>query len=128
VGVNSSGTTQLKLLIVDDDQLTRNTLQSLIAVKYPALRINSADNGCTGLASFRDQRQNIVITDLCMPHMDGDQMAKEIFSMDAQTVVIAITAYSDEHRLAKARAAGITHILNKPLEFKKLFAVIDTYL
>lgn len=113
------------LLYVDDETDALKFLGSIIAKKYPKLKLFVAENGVEGLKAFREHRPDIVLTDMNMPIMDGIQMAREIKALDAEAVIIAVTAYDDPYFLKNAIEIGIRHYVSKPIVARDLFAVIN---
>ena len=97
----------------------------IITKQYPELKIFVAENGATGLEQFKTQRPDIVLTDLSMPVMDGFQMTREIKELNAETVIIAISAQNNPYYLLKAIETGIRHYVLKPVRNEDLFAVIN---
>lgn len=81
-----------RLLYVDDDAAARKLLGKIISSKYPGLKLFIADNGAAGLEIFREQRPDVVLADIAMPDMDGIQMASEIKALNADAVIVAVTA------------------------------------
>jgi len=117
--------TEISILYVEDEQGARDILNSILAKKYPGVRLHLADNGESGLELFTKHRPDIVITDINMPRMDGIRMASEIKSLTPETIVIALTAHSDTKFLLSAIEIGINHYVLKPLDYNRLFLVID---
>jgi len=115
----------ISILIVEDDAAARDSLCNLIALQYPAMRVHCADNGQSGLESFRRHAPDLVVTDISMPVMDGISMAAEIRALNRDVAITALTSYSDARFLLKSIEIGIDHYLVKPLVCEKLFAVID---
>ena len=68
----------IALLYVEDESEARNMLSRMLAVNYPGLVIQVAENGESGLELFRQLRPQIVLTDINMPVMNGIQMAREM--------------------------------------------------
>ena len=115
----------ISILYVEDEQDSREILGSVLAVRYPAIRLLVAENGGVGLELFRRHRPEIVITDITMPVMDGISMSAVIRSIDPDTVIIALTAFSDTRYLIKAIEIGMTRYLLKPIGHDRLFSIID---
>lgn len=113
------------ILLVEDEEAVRKLLATLITKKIPEVIVYSADDGRSGLESFKQHSQDLIITDIAMPAMDGICMAAEIKSLKPDAVIIAVTAYTDTQDLLKAIEIGIDHYLLKPLSMEKLFAYID---
>jgi diguanylate cyclase (GGDEF)-like protein/PAS domain S-box-containing protein len=113
------------LLYVDDEADTLKFLSRIIAKKYPNMKIIVAENGAEGLKMFIEHRPDIVLADMNMPVMDGIQMAREIKALDAESVIIAVTAYNDPNLLKSAIEIGIRHYVLKPVITEDLFVVIN---
>jgi len=112
------------LLFVEDDALARHVTCKLISCGFPDLVIHQAENGQVGLDLFKEQRPNIVITDINMPVMNGIQMSREIKSISPDACIIAVTAYTNKDILDDIYEIGIAHCELKPLDCKRLFEVI----
>lgn len=112
------------LLYVEDDTEASTLLSRIIVKKYPDLKLFIAENGATGLDMFREKRPDIVLADMNMPIMDGIQLAREIRTLDAEAVIIAVTAYNDSCYLRNAIEVGIRHYVLKPVIVEDLFDVI----
>jgi len=116
---------QIKLLYVEDDPATRETITSIISRRFPSLSIRSAENGQAGLDSFQECRADLILTDINMPIMDGIEMACKIKALAPSVAIIAATAFSDTHYLMDAIKVGITRYVLKPVNFGLLFEAID---
>jgi CheY-like chemotaxis protein len=66
----------LSILYVDDDSSTLYLFATILTLKYPSVKIYSANNGKSGLELFKQHRQNIVITDLNCTGIDGFKLAR----------------------------------------------------
>lgn len=117
--------TDISILCVEDEKASLGLLCESLALKYPEAVIYRAGDGKDGLALYKEHLPEIVITDISMPVMDGLQMAAHIKSLNADAVIIAVTALSDTESLLKAIETGIQHYVLKPADFAKLFEEID---
>ena len=115
----------ISILVVEDEDAVRELLATILTKKIPDVVIYSADNGRSGLESFKLHSPDIIITDIAMPVMDGIRMASEIKSLQPEAVIIAVTAYTDTRDLLEAIEIGIDHYLLKPISLEKLFVLID---
>jgi YesN/AraC family two-component response regulator len=115
----------MTLLYVEDDSDARELVCSMIARKYPGMKLLAAEDGSAGLKLCQQYQPEIVLTDIRLPGMDGLQLAAEIRLLNPETCIIAITAYSDTDRLLTAIEIGCNHYLLKPVDYRKLFAAID---
>jgi len=118
----------VSLLYVEDEADARDMLSRTLAMNYQGLRLHVAENGSAGLKMFREERPDIVMTDINMPVMNGIQMAKEIKAIEPEVVIVAVTAHSDTSYLLSAIEIGIHHYVLKPVNFTELFGIIDKIL
>jgi PAS domain S-box-containing protein len=120
-----SDNVEISILYVEDEADAREMVGRALARKIHHLRLFTAENGEVGLNMFREHRPDIVITDMHMPMMDGIRMAGEIKALNPETLIVAVTAYSDTRYLLDAIEIGINHYVLKPVDYDKFFAVID---
>ena len=73
----------------------------------------------SALASF-----DLVITDMTMPQMTGDKLAKEILNIRPGMPIILCSGYSENIDAEKARALGIRKYIEKPLNMSNFVASI----
>ena len=105
------------LLIDDDASLRRVTEFNLQEAGYQVL---TATDGHEGVQLFKRYRSPLVITDVQMPGMTGYQVLTEILSLEPQTLVIIITAFSSVEKAVEARKAGAYDYLTKPFSRDQL--------
>lgn len=106
----------MKLLIVDDEKLTRNGLKS--SIDWSSLQISElyeAENGIEGIRLASQHHPEIILTDVRMPQMDGIQMAKKIRDILPDTIVIFMSGYSDKEYLKAAIQLNAVNYVEKPL-------------
>ena len=117
---------RISILYIEDDTETREMVLRSLAGRYPDARLYTAEEGRTGLSLFGERHQDIVITDISMPGMDGISVAREVKARNHGTCIIALTACSDTELLLQAIELGFNHFVLKPLDYIKLFDAIDT--
>ncbi len=110
------------LLIDDDDSLRRVTEYSLHSAGFQVL---SAADGKQGLASFRIDSPQVVITDIQMPGLSGYDVLQQIKSERPETIVIVITAYSSVEKAVEAMKQGAYDYLAKPFSRDELVIVVE---
>jgi len=122
-----------KILVVDDEQIIRESLSYILSKeKY---EVNEASNGIIAYELLKNTSYDLVITDLEMPEMKGIELLGEIKKMNLQTNIIVITAYGSMETAIAALRNGASDYILKPVEFeellikvKKLFEMRDLHL
>lgn len=112
-----------RIMYVEDEDAARE--QILQFLKRRGKEVMVARNGKEGLALFRRQTPDLVVTDIRMPVMDGLTMAKEIKAISSDVKIIVTTAFTDVSYLMDAIDVGIDQYVVKPVNMERLLAAID---
>jgi len=117
----------ISLLIVEDCPHTLKSYGSILSMQCPEVTVYSASSGTAGLELFKAHMPDIVLTDLHMPEMDGRQMADNIRAIKPETKLIVLTGDKDRLEIKElaGKAVAFDHILEKPIDFQKLFAALN---
>ena len=108
----------ITILVVDDDQVHRYTLCSLI--KEWGWRCVEADDGVTAVAAVAKNPYDAVLMDVRMAKMDGREAFTRIQALQPSLPVIIMTAYSSVDDAVEAIQQGAHDYLTKPLDFDRL--------
>jgi CheY-like chemotaxis protein len=118
-----------RILIVDDDQGTRDALRRLFEIS--GHEVAEAMNGLEGLESYRQNPADVVITDLHMPGRDGLEMTSELTREFPDAKVIAISGMGEKHDFDFGRAAeamGAVRLISKPFDMQELKEAVEELL
>ena len=111
----------MKLLIADDEKLTREGIRNLLDLKKLGItEVFLADDGIHGLEAARSHRPDIILTDVRMPRMTGVEMASRYLEEAPDTAVLFMSAYSDREYLKAAIKLKAVNYIDKPLDKKEL--------
>lgn len=116
---------KVSLLYVEDDPISRDLVCTALSRKHPDLELLTAENGEIGLKIYRQLDPDIILTDICMPIMDGIKMAQQILASNPTAKIIAATAISDTDFMLDAIKIGISRYVLKPFDFQLLFAAVE---
>jgi two-component system, cell cycle response regulator len=121
-------TTQAHVLIVDDDELSRETLIDLLSQEHCVL--HQADSGAQALACAHEIRPDLILLDVMMPLMSGYQVCAALRQDPhlAEVPVILVTALDDQESRVKGLEAGADDFVSKPYERNELRARVRTVL
>ncbi len=113
-----------RFLVVDDEPHIVELLKDYLdLLGYPC---ETASNGRQALERIReDGNFTIVITDICMPEMDGIELMKAVKEIHPDVDFIAITGYTRQYRYTDVVKAGASDFINKPFDLDELQAKID---
>jgi adenylate cyclase len=117
------------ILIVDDNEDNRYTLQLLLETDGHS-RLACAANGAEAIAAFKEQKFNLVLLDMMMPGLNGDEVLR-ILKSDPNTrdvPVVMISADNDIEKVSKCIELGADDYLPKPFNTSLLRARISAAL
>ncbi|MBU5614079.1 sensor histidine kinase [Geomonas azotofigens] len=120
--------TGFTLLYVEDDELTRQTVLTLLERRFRGLAIHAAQNGAEALELYATFAPDLVVTDIKMPVMSGIEMARRLLERKPSLPVIVTSAHSDMQYLLESIELGIARYVLKPIDSGKLFGAIDACL
>lgn len=107
----------MKLLIVDDEELTRTGVISSIDWKELGIsEVLQADDGINGLEMARKYQPEIILCDVRMPRMDGITMLERLESVLPDTIPIFMSGYSDKEYLKAAIKLKAVSYIEKPIK------------
>lgn len=108
-----------KILILEDDIKIRRILQ--LELEHEGYEVVQAKDGIEGLEKFKNEYFDLILLDLMMPNLSGEEVCKKIRST-SQIPIIVLTA--KEQLLSKVSLLdmGADDYITKPFEIEELFA------
>ena len=109
-----------RILLVDDEtEILSLETQMLQKLGY---EVTVSNNSKEALSIFRDNPSqfDLVITDITMPHMTGDQLARRLLAIRPALPIIACTGFSERMTQEIAEAIGIREFVMKPVILREL--------
>jgi DNA-binding NtrC family response regulator len=113
-----------RILLVEDDEDTRNTCQLLLNMTL-GVEVELATDGAQALAMLLDRPFSIVITDLRMPKLDGMKLIEEIQARRLPVTVIVTTGHGSIDDAVQAMRMGAYDFLTKPSDPQHLCLLIE---
>lgn len=117
-----SKTNSLTLLYVEDDPLIFENTITILDKFFN--KIVFAKNGQEGLALFKENDIDIIVSDINMPLMDGLTMLEHIKKIDSSVPSIVLTAHNEREFSQKAALLKIDGYLLKPVKLHNLFELL----
>lgn len=117
-----------RILLVDDDELSRRMMGVLLSEK--GYNYDTASNGIEAVESVQSQSYDMVLMDLQMPLMDGFDAARKIRDWEAgekHTPIVALTAMLFDNEIQRCLSAGMDDCIAKPFDTDTLFQLIETH-
>lgn len=107
---------KVKVLIVDDSKVSRDLLGYIIELDDHIQVIGYAENGLEALDFIKNQRPDVIITDIEMPEMNGFQLTRHIMETDPIPIIVISGVYNQAEVAVgfEAIEAGALAIIEKP--------------
>jgi two-component system chemotaxis response regulator CheY len=113
----------MKVLLVEDNALTRYTIKSLLD-KLGHEVVAEAEDGDSAVKYFRELRPDVVFLDLILPGKSGVEILEELRAVDPAARVVVVTAVEQDEIDRRLADKGVNAILRKPFSFDDFKALM----
>ncbi len=111
----------MRLVIVEDEIRIRDGLKKLIPkINTEYEIVGEARNGKEGIELIKKTKPDLIITDVCMPELDGLEMITRLTGEGLNFMTIILSAYSEFSYAKKAIGLGVNEYLLKPINIEEL--------
>ncbi len=114
----------LRVLLVDDHEVTREGLLALLREEHVVEVVGEAANGREAVVLAEDLEPDVVVMDVSMPLMAGDEATRRIKAQRPQTRVVALSMYDEPGMMEQMRQAGAESYVVKTAPTEELLAAI----
>lgn len=113
------------LLIVEDEKMIRQGIKTMVQRSgVPVEVIMECNNGETALEVIKEQKIDVMFTDIRMPKMDGIELVKRMQSCEHVPLTVAISGYDDFSYAVEMLRNGVREYILKPVEREKIVEVL----
>ena len=125
---DSGSRMSLHILCIDDEPLLRGVMKEILEAEGHT--VDLADNGQSGVERFRgatesDNPFSVVITDLGMPQLNGNQVAQIVKRESPRTPVIMLTGWGTMINAEESASADVDGVLSKPPRIQELRELLN---
>jgi PAS domain S-box-containing protein len=118
----------IRVLLVDDDEDTRQYIADALAAV--GARVEQASSAAEAFQRLQDNRPDVLISDIGMPHEDGNALIRRVRALPADrggdVPAIALSAYARHGDVMKAHESGFQRHLSKPVTVEQLVEAIKS--
>jgi PAS domain S-box-containing protein len=114
------------VLYIEDNPSNLRLVEQVIAER-PGVRLITAMQGRLGLDLARQHRPDLILLDVHLPDLPGDEVLRELRGdpVLGRTPVVILSADATPGRIERLRAAGASTYLTKPIDVRRLLALVD---
>lgn len=113
-----------KILIVEDDILTKNTVD--LFLREEGYEVYKAEDGAQALSLLERNQFDLILSDIVMPKLNGFDLLERAHSISPQTPVVLMTAYSPTQ--SNVKSPGPAEFILKPFLLDDLLSKIQQVL
>lgn len=116
----------LRILLAEDNLVNQKVATHIL--KRLGYRADLAGNGVEVLEALKRQTYDVILMDIQMPEMDGDEAARKIredWPKDQQPYIIAMTAHALEGDREKYLSMGMDNYVSKPVKLEELIKALE---
>ena len=110
------------ILIADDDESIRDTLEAILQREYNVLK---ASDGQAALRLLNEHEINIVLLDVLLPDINGLEILKQIKERFSDIEVIMITVVKEVDTAVRAMKLGAFHYITKDFDYDEVLALVE---
>ncbi|MFG3054518.1 response regulator [Kitasatospora sp. NPDC048239] len=110
----------MRVLVVDDQELVREGIASLLGIQPGVTVVGTASDGCQAVDAAVTHRPDVALVDVRMPGMDGIETTAALATRVPSCRVVMLTTFDDQDYVARALRAGAVGYLLKNLPSAEL--------
>jgi DNA-binding NtrC family response regulator len=110
------------ILVCDDEEIMRDVLETILA--SAGYKVDLAKTGEEAIEAYEQKTYDVVLMDVSMPGMGGLTALEGIIRMDAEAVVLMITAYATFDTAISAWDKGAEGCIRKPFQNEQILALV----
>jgi DNA-binding NarL/FixJ family response regulator len=116
----------VRVLLVDDDDLMRAGLRSVLSSDETIEVVGEAGDGRTAVERARALTVDVVLMDVRMPNLDGITATRELLAVQPEARVVILTTFEEDDYIFGALDAGASGFLLKRTSPEELIAAVHT--
>ena len=111
------------ILVVDDEPMIQKALKMILIQQGHTIEL--AGDGPEALQRFAQQKFDVVFTDLNMPEMRGDELARRMRRENPYQVIVMISAYADLLTPRQRKETPVDLYVNKPFQLRTILDALQ---
>lgn len=113
-----------KILIIEDEPAIRRVLKKILAKEDKSFEIDEAEDGEEGLEKIVNTDYDLVICDIKMPKLDGEEVLKKAKELKPETSFLMISGHGDLETAVNTMRLGAFDYISKPPDLNRLLTTV----
>ncbi|MEC4114709.1 sigma-54 dependent transcriptional regulator [Myroides pelagicus] len=113
-----------KILIVEDESSIRRVLKKILEEESSSYQVDVAEDGEEGLEKIKAEDYDLVISDIKMPKMDGEELLVAAKKLKPETVFVMISGHGDLETAVTTMRLGAFDYISKPPDLNRLLTTV----
>jgi PAS domain S-box-containing protein len=125
----TADTANARTVLYVEDNLSNLKLMERVLARRPGITLVSAMQGSLGVTLARDHRPDLILLDLNLPDMQGEEVLARLHAdpATAEVPIVVITADATSGQRSRLVDAGASDFITKPFDVDRLLKIVDEY-
>ena len=110
----------VRLMLVDDSSAQRHIMRPRLAADDRLEVVAEASGGREAIAQYPEVRPDVVLLDLVMPDMSGEEVLQALLELDPSARVVIVSSLGTEQAIERCLELGARSFLQKPFDVEDL--------
>ncbi|SFJ17905.1 DNA-binding transcriptional response regulator, NtrC family, contains REC, AAA-type ATPase, and a Fis-type DNA-binding domains [Myroides guanonis] len=113
-----------KILIIEDEAAIRRVLSKILEEENPDYQVSEAEDGLQGIEKIKNEDFDLVICDIKMPKMDGEEVLAMAKKMKPEISFVMISGHGDLETAVNTMRLGAFDYISKPPDLNRLLTTV----
>lgn len=113
-----------KILIIEDEASIRRVLTKILSEENDTYQVEEAEDGVQGLEKIKNTDYDLVLCDIKMPKMDGEELLEAVKKIKPEIPIVMISGHGDMETAINTMRLGAFDYISKPPDLNRLLNTV----
>ncbi|MEO4006643.1 sigma-54 dependent transcriptional regulator [Flavobacterium sp. CAU 1735] len=113
-----------KILIIEDEAAIRRVLSKILSEENDTYKVEEAEDGLQGLEKIKNEDYDLVLCDIKMPKMDGEEVLEAVKKIKPEIPMVMISGHGDLETAVNTMRLGAFDYISKPPDLNRLLNTV----